>query len=375
MSASTEKKNRIAAREAGTDKKAIAAKEAADKKTKERKQLMWACIGIVIAIVVILLLNSKGLYTNTTALVADGKNYSPAEMNIYYGQQYNSYANMYQSYGLDTSYLSNMRDTFVDGALESLKQQTALEKYAADNGIELTEEEITAVDDDIAALEENIKEAGYASLNKYFATAYGKGNNKDTIREYSLKNTLASKVYNQVSEELEATVTDEEVAEQYPSVNVRHILVKAEAAEDGTFTDEAKEAAKAKAEAILKEWEEGDATEESFAALAEEKSEDEGSNTNGGLYENVLEGQMVAEFNDFCFDEARKAGDTGIVYGENGAYAGYHVMYFVGEGDPAENETGRGYITSEKMNEWLEELAGGVEATQKFFFRLVGKMG
>ena len=84
---------------------------------------------------------------------------------------------------------------------------------------------------------------------------------------------------------------------------------------------------------------------------------------------------MVAEFNDFCFDEARKAGDTGIVYGENGAYAGYHVMYFVGEGDPAENETGRGYITSEKMNEWLEELAGGVEATQKFFFRLVGKMG
>ena len=152
MSASTEKKVRQAAREAGTDKKTIAAQEEAKKKAISKKRWTWAIIGVVAFIAIVLLLNSTGLYTKTTAAVVDGRKVSPSELNVYYGQQYNSYANMYQSYGLDTSYLSNMRDTFVDGALESLKQQTALEKYAADNGIELTEEEITAVDDDIAAL-------------------------------------------------------------------------------------------------------------------------------------------------------------------------------------------------------------------------------
>lgn len=374
MSASTEKKNRIAAREAGTDKKAIAAKEAADKKTKERKQLMWACIGIVIAIVVILLLNSKGLYTNTTALVADGKNYSPAEMNIYYGQQYNTYANLYASYGLDTTYLANMKDELKEGAVESLKQTIALQKYASENGIELTEEETTGIDEDLATLAESVKEGGYSGLKQYFSVAYGKGNNEDTVREYSLANSLASKVYNQVLDETTAAVTDEEVTEQYPGVNVRHILVKAVAGEDGTFSDEAKAEAKAKAEEILAEFEAGEKTEESFAALAEQYSEDEGSNTNGGLYENVLEGQMVAEFNDFCFAEGRKAGDTGIVYGENGAYAGYHVMYFAGEGDPATNETGRSQIANSKMSEWLQGLADGIEVKEKFFYRLVGKV-
>ena len=43
-----------------------------------------------------------------------------------------------------------------------------------------------------------------------------------------------------------------------------------------------------------------------------------------------MQGQMVEEFDAFCFDENRKSGDTAIVYGESGSYAGYHVMYFVG---------------------------------------------
>ena len=168
-------------------------------------------------------------------------------------------------------------------------------------------------------------------------------------------------------------MTLEEIKEQYPSVAVRHILVKAEAAEDGTYTDEAKEAAKAKAEEILAEWEAGDKTEESFAALAEEYSEDPGSSENGGLYDDVMQGQMVEEFDAFCFDENRQPGDTGIVYGESGSYAGYHVMYFVGEGDPADNETGRSNIAGAKMSEWLTSLTDGMDVSYKFFYRLAGK--
>ena len=114
-------------------------------------------------------------------------------------------------------------------------------------------------------------------------------------------------------------------------VNVRHILVgfEGEAQEDGTYSDEVKEAAKTKAEEILNEWKSGDANEDSFAALANEKSTDNGSNANGGLYENVYPGQMVAAFNDWCFDASRKPGDTDIVE----TNYGYHVMYFSSTSD------------------------------------------
>lgn len=138
-------------------------------------------------------------------------------------------------------------------------------------------------------------------------------------------------------------------------VNVRHILVgfSGDKNEDGTYTDEAKEAARTSAEEILDEWKSGDATEDSFAELANTKSTDTGSNTNGGLYENVYPGQMVAAFNDWCFDADRKPGDTGIV---ETSY-GYHVLYFVGTTD----ETYRDYqivndLRTADMNTWQEGL-------------------
>ena len=392
MSASTEKKNRQAAREAGTDKKTLAAQEEAKKQALSRKKWTWAGIGIAVLIILILILNSTVLYTKTTAVTVDGRNYSPSELTYAYANQYQNFVSTYGSYaslfGLDTSYgLSGLasqqssmsadggtwKDYFMDAAINSLKQNQALEKYAAENGIELTDEEKQQVDDSIAEIEEAAANYGYASGDKFIAANYGVGNNLKTAKAYATEYALASKVYTQVAEETAAAVTPEEIKEQYPSVAVRHILVKAEAAEDGTYTDEAKEAAKTRAEEILKEWEDGDKTEESFAALAEQYSEDTGSNTNGGLYENVLQGQMVEEFDAFCFDESRKSGDTGVVYGESTSYAGYHVMYFVGEGDPETNETGRNYIASEKMNTWLTELTEGMEATRKFFFRLAGK--
>ena len=117
----------------------------------------------------------------------------------------------------------------------------------------------------------------------------------------------------------------------YPTVNVRHILIKAVDADgDGTYSDAEKQTAYDAVKAIEDEWLAAGGTEEGFAALANEKSEDTGSNTNGGLYEQIYKGQMVTEFNDFCFGE-REVGDYAIVYGENSAYAGYHLVYFSGE--------------------------------------------
>lgn len=140
----------------------------------------------------------------------------------------------------------------------------------------------------------------------------------------------------------------------YPTVNVRHILIQAEQGEDGTWSEEALAAARAEAESILAEFEAGDKTEESFAALAKEHSDDAGSKDNGGLYENVAKNQMVEEFNDFCFAEGRKSGDTGIVYGTNGSYAGYHVMYYVGEGRIYSELLAENALTQETISDWLD---------------------
>ena len=147
----------------------------------------------------------------------------------------------------------------------------------------------------------------------------------------------------------------------YALANVRHILVAFEGGttdSDGhtVHTDEEKAAAKAAAEELLAQWEAGDANEDSFAALANEKSDD-GDGTTGGLYEDIYPGQMVDNFEDWCFADERKPGDTGIVETEYG----YHIMFYVSDSA----KTYRDHMITEDLrletvNEWSTAL---IEAT------------
>lgn len=142
----------------------------------------------------------------------------------------------------------------------------------------------------------------------------------------------------------------------YKTVDVRHILIKAVASDDGTYSNEAKATAKQKAEDLLSQWEAGDKTEDSFSELAKANSEDTDSNANGGLYESVYKGQMVTDFNDWCFDPARKSGDTGIVYGESSAYAGYHVIYYVGQDKAYSDILAEDKLREKDYSDWQTAL-------------------
>lgn len=164
-----------------------------------------------------------------------------------------------------------------------------------------------------------------------------------------------------------------------PTVNVRHILIQAAAAssQGNTSTQttttaqqgRTPEEAKAEIEALKQEFEENP-TEDNFAKLANEHSEDPGSNTNGGLYENVAPGQMVTNFNDWCFDESRKAGDVGIVETENG----YHLMYFVGNGEHNYRDTMIiNALTQKDYQEWYNGITEPVTGEKKLGMRLVDK--
>ena len=152
---------------------------------------------------------------------------------------------------------------------------------------------------------------------------------------------------------------------------MRHILIKAAASEDGTYSDKAKQVALDRINEIKAEFEATDKSEESFAALAEKYSEDAGSNTNGGLYEDIYRGQMVQEFNDFCF-AGHKSGDIGVVYGESSNYAGYHLIYFVGEGELYSNVIARNALTDTAMNDFVAAQIEGREPVLRYWAKLVG---
>lgn len=137
------------------------------------------------------------------------------------------------------------------------------------------------------------------------------------------------------------------------TVNVRHILIAPEPVEgedaDGSLAAAAMANAKAEAERIYAEWQSGEATEESFAALAKEYSTDTGSAASGGLYENVYQGQMVETFNDWCFDPGRQPGDSGIVETQYG----YHIMYFVSQGDAYWKYQCDNGLRSQEYSDWF----------------------
>lgn len=84
-----------------------------------------------------------------------------------------------------------------------------------------------------------------------------------------------------------------------------------------------------KAQDILDEYLAGEQTAEAFGELAKEYSTDSNA-SDGGLYTQVYRGEMLDAFENWCFDESRTPGDTGIVETTHG----YHVMYFQGEDIP-----------------------------------------
>lgn len=283
------------------------------------------------------------------------------QLQVYYWMEFRNFMSQYGTYAsyfgldvsqpLDTQMCSGLEEArtwqqfFLEGALNSWNNYRAMAAEADANGFELTEQQRAAIDNAAAELEEAAAANGFESGIAMLHSSLGAGAELEDYVYFMELYYKANGYYAQIAQGFEPTDEQlddyfEEHAEGYAAsgitkdtklVNVRHILVYPEGA-DGTnlatqeFSDEAWAASEKKAQEILDQFLAGDKTEESFAALANEYSEDPGSNTNGGLYEDVSEGEMVAAFNDWCFDAARQVGDTGIVK----TNYGYHVMYFSG---------------------------------------------
>ena len=264
---------------------------------------------------------------------------------------------------------------FLESACYSINQVEALKTEAQKAGFEMTETYLTEYNDILTTMPDNAVTAGFVDENgvgdveAYIKDSYGSDVTVELFEQYLYDSYYASSysesLFNsfQYTDEEKEAYFDENVdyflsygieKSEYPNVHVRHILIEPAAAEDGTITDEAWDEAEAAAEELYEQWQEGDATEDSFATLANENSVDPGSNTTGGLYENVYPGQMVTAFNDWCFDQSRQTGDSGVVKTEYG----FHIMYFVEKTDSfywkdvAESE-----LRYYDGNSFIEELA------------------
>ncbi len=203
--------------------------------------------------------------------------------------------------------------------LDGLKDD--LEKSAEENKFESVD---AMLQSDIAP---GITYADYEAYLSVYYAGYSYYSAKYSAIE--ITNDMIEDYFTEHEAELEQSGITKDSGDVYA---VRHILIKPEGGakdEQGNmhYSDAEWEACQDKAQKLLDEWLAGDATEDSFAELAEEHSTDPGSNTNGGLYDGLNKNtNFVTEFKDWYLAEGRKAGDYGLVKTDYG----YHIMYFSG---------------------------------------------
>lgn len=113
-------------------------------------------------------------------------------------------------------------------------------------------------------------------------------------------------------------------------------------------------------DAIVEEWNTNGANEEAFISLVEKYSEDEYTNSDGGLYEGMAKSGLTPEISDWLFDAGRKAGEVTSVTMETG-YT--YVMYYLGQGKEQWKLSIGSTLLAETMNAYLEEIKAPFEVS------------
>ncbi len=303
------------------------------------------------------------------------------DLQVYYWMQVYDFLNQYGSYasmfGLDASQPLDVQlslegtmtwqQYFLDAALDTWTNYQAMCFEANAAGFQLDEEYAIYLEDLPESLALSAEQMGYGSAEEMIRRDMGPGATVEGYLNYLSNYYLGYMYYGDTLEQMPITDADVEAyfeahAEEYKEnglektdecyVDVRHILISPESAEGATtYTDAEWAAAEAKANEVLNEWLTKNPTEDGFAVLAEAYTMDPGSASTGGLYEDVYVGQMVAPFEEWCFDASRKTGDYGIVKTDYG----YHIMYFVGS-DPVWYLTAEQDMMVEKGNEFLQSI-------------------
>lgn len=227
---------------------------------------------------------------------------------------------------------------FLDNALGSWRYYTAMAMECELTGTPISAEYQKNLENFYDELTKTATENGFSSIDAMIQSDMGIGCTAEDYYTYTeighKAHTYFTKLFYEISftdEQIEAYFTENEAALAVDGITkttgdsylVRHILFQV--AE--TKTDADWEECRQKAENLMNTWLAGDATEDSFAELAKEHSEDPGSQGAGGLYSGLTsQTSFVQEFKDWYLAAGRKPGDYGLI---KTSY-GYHIMYFSG---------------------------------------------
>lgn len=278
---------------------------------------------------------------------------------------------------------------FLKYAIESWRRYVSFVQMAEDSDYVLDEDIQEYLDTYGKEMESLAQEAGYDSAEALVDDRVSKGSSVATYYDYvcteytalgylqSREDDLApteqelEDYYTAHADELDAAGYGKDAGKYY---DVRHIFVtvEGEMGENG-YTDAQWEACRAKAQKLLDDFLANEPTEEKFAELATENSEDPGSAANGGLYANLSKGAFGNEtFDSWYADENRKPGDTGLVKNTVSAKVGYHVMYFSDSREIWKDQA-ETMVMSEKVGELLEQAEAQYPMTVNYKKIVLGK--
>lgn len=289
--------------------------------------------------------------------------------------QYGAYA-IY--YGLDyTKPLDEQACSMLDGtwqhyflanSLDMWFTYEAMAQRAARDGVPVDEETLQLLDSMEEDLEASRVELGYATVDEMIQADVGPGATAADFlayqslyyRSYSYYNYLINNTtFTDIQVEAwfdqnKETLAQSGITKDTMGYDVRHILIGVA----DTKTDADWENCRAAAQTLLDQWLAGEATEESFAALAQTHSTDTGSASNGGLYTDLTKDtNFVEPFKQWYLDESREVGHYGLVKSDYG----YHIMYFSGSGliwpDYCRNA-----MTQESVSQQMEAITNAAQA-------------
>ncbi len=359
MSSSKAKKERQQDKESGVvNKRAAEALERQQNKKKTRKLVILVVAIIVVLLAIAIVLNSKFIRRNYTALTIGDMEFSVTEYEFfYYNCYYEYYSYIYssematyatellpemgvphasQTYKEDTG--ETWKDFFDDYTYNTLTRYVGIYNKAQAAGFVFPEEEEAALQEEIEGLAETAMMYGYTDVEDYIRAMYGNSITLEIMEECMKFRYYVISYEEYYNESL--VYTDEEIDAQYLAeqdkydlYEYRYFLVSGEDVDKYAYeTEEEAEAAQqdsqAAAHAIAEGYIERINSEIDFVAIAKEHNGEDYAEEDSTLrrYNGSLLGSV---YGDWLRDPARKYGDITLADMETGTY----VVFFIARED------------------------------------------
>lgn len=345
--------------------------KAAKKNSKKSPQMARAghIAGKVISIIIVVALCLGALYAclnffgvpqkMLTATKINGEKVSLAKYNFYYmstymstSQQSASYDSQYGSgMGLmytgydsgvspsDQKYVGELEgyenptwaDAFKESALQYIRTYVAYASLAKKDGVTLTDEQKTAIDEQISSWKKTASDNDY-SLNRFLARQYGAGVNESLMREILEEQYLAQNYAEKKQESISNSITDKQISEEisknikdYSSFDISVIAIKAEAAKlEDNATDDAKKEAQAKAKETAKKTADnllGSVKDSASALKAAQTLDSKAADTDVNFKAtnaSTLTSSYGSAVADWVFEANRAIGDKAVIETDQG---------------------------------------------------------